>query len=131
MLVSTPSILLQNAQYIHIRISSRCHEQKNYAGRKILFFISNLPVLFEVFPLFWGNFAVFLKTLLISCWSIVDWQGCDGLRCQAKWFSYAYTCIYYFSKFFSHLACYIILCYPIGPCWLSTLFIFIINYILF
>ena len=52
------------------------------------------------FPFVLRELCCFVKKLFILCWSMVDWQGCDGLRCTPKWFSYAYTCIYSFSNSF-------------------------------
>ena len=51
MLVNTFGIFLEIVQHTHTctHFNSSCHGEKNYGRGKILYFISNLPVVFEVF----------------------------------------------------------------------------------
>ena len=58
-------------------------------------------------------------------WSIVDLQCCIGFRCTAKWFTY--ICIYLFQILLHYVLLqnseYSSLCYTVGPCCLSMLYI--------
>ena len=108
-LVSAPSIFLQNVQYTHIHISSRCHEENNYGGRKILFFILTVPVLFEVFPLFWGKLFVFLKNFLfyVGVWLIDKVVIVSDVQ-QSDSALDVHTSVFFF-RFSSHVAYYRVL----------------------
>ena len=75
-------------------------------------------------------------SIIFLNWSIIDSQYCVGFRCIAKWFSYIYNWIYilnvyiFFFRFFFHyrllqgIECSF-LCYTIGSCWLSILYIMV------
>ena len=52
---------------------------------------------------------LFFHLIFILYWSIVDLQCCVTFRCTAKWFSYTYTYIPSFLRFFSHIGHYRVL----------------------
>ena len=63
---------------------------------------------------------------LIFYWSIVELQCCVNYSCRAKWFSY--TFIYILFHFLFHYVLsqdieYSLLCYTVGPCCFSSLYI--------
>ena len=63
-------------------------------------------------------------------WSIVHLQCCVNFYYTSKWFSYTYICIYiYFYILFhydlSQVIEYSFLCYTVGPCCLSILYVIV------
>ena len=71
--------------------------------------------------------SVLLLKLIYFYRSIINLQCCVNFRCTAKWFSYTYIYIYFFQILFPYRLLqnieYSSVCYTIGPCWLSILFI--------
>ena len=72
-----------------------------------------------IFTYFWAK-----SFFNLFCWNIVDSQCCLNFGCTTKWFSYIYS-------YFNILFCYDLsqdteyssLCYTVGPCCLSILYI--------
>ena len=65
----------------------------------------------SAFPPFTGNvlqvFYIVFYLIFILYWGIIDLQCCVSFRYTAKWFSH--TCMFIFSRFFSHICYYRIL----------------------
>ena len=77
-----------------------------------------------LYPIFSHFVAYFFK--FIFYWSIVELQRCVNYCCTAKWLSY--THIYILSHILFHYGLsqdieYSSLCYTVGPCCLSILYI--------
>ena len=73
---------------------------------------------------------IYISLLKIFFWNIVDLPCCDHLRCTAKWFNYTCICTNIYSFFYILFHCRLLqdveynsLCYTVGPCWLSVLYI--------
>ena len=74
------------------------------------------------------GFAYFLSFFKINFyWSIADLQSCVSFCCTAKWISYMYTYIHSFLDSIPYRLLqnieYSSLCYTVGPCFLSILYI--------
>ena len=74
-----------------------------------------------------GYILCVVQCIFFFNWNIVDLQCCIGFRCTAQWFSYTYIYIYFFQILFPYRLLqnieYSSLCYTVGPCWLSILYI--------
>jgi len=87
--------------------------QREFTGQRIVLFIFfYFKYVFKIFVLYW---------------IIVDLQ-CVSFKCTTKWFSYTYIHVSILFQILSPLKLlqnieYSSLCYTVGPCWLSVLYI--------
>ena len=87
--------------------------QREFTGQRIVLFIFfYFKYVFKIFILYW---------------IIVDLQ-CVSFKCTTKWFSYTYIHVSILFQILSPLKLlqnieYSSLCYTVGPCWLSVLYI--------
>ena len=75
---------------------------------------------------FWFSFFFYF---IYFYWSIADLQCCASLCCTAEWFSYTHIDIHFYILFnysFSWDAEYSFLCYTVGPCCSSILYLIVV-----
>ena len=86
------------------------------------------PQQHECFNNSWAVFFLKGNIIFLFYWCIADLQCCVNFFCTAKWFSYTYIYIHSFFNILFHHGLsqdieYSSLCYTIGPCCLSILYI--------